>query len=129
MKHGNLFQDLPIALSKALIQDLPDVEVPKGQNELHKRRPTENEVDVEVFSQTWSSTALGFEAFLAGQAITKAYTIIVSLANKAIAVYFGQKLAYVVYQPTEEFLNLIRHKDAPSVSKFKANKSNYEIQI
>ena len=61
-----------------------------------ERRPEPRDCEVELFLQTWSSTALGFEG-VGGQAITSAYTVIVfcPLAG-ASAVYFAGRLAYLV---------------------------------
>lgn len=61
------------------------------------RRPREDECEVYVFSQTWSSTALGYGG-VGGQAITQAYTVVVvSEMTGHAAVYFGSgRLAYLV---------------------------------
>lgn len=61
-----------------------------------ERRPDPRDCEVEMFLQTWSSTALGFGG-VGGQAITSAYTVIVHCPNAlASAVYFGGRLAYLV---------------------------------
>jgi hypothetical protein len=101
------------AFYSALIKDLPDVEYyhvspqdcrenkvtpreaqARGLGEYRKRRPRQDELEVCVFSQTWGSTALGFGG-IGGTSMTSAYTTVV-WAGRAVAVYFGGNLAYVV---------------------------------
>ena len=78
-----------------------------------------------VFPQTWSSTALGFDAMggCSGQAITEAYTTVVEmisyknesgtgirgivykeLEDKVYAVFFDGRIAYMCLNPDSEFL-------------------------
>lgn len=59
-------------------------------------------LDIQTFSQAWSSTALGFGGW-GGQAITAANTTVIRLGNGQWHVFFGSKLAYVVENPTKEF--------------------------
>ncbi len=60
-----------------------------------QRRPQATEVSVRMFPQMWSSTALGFDG-VAGQAMTLAYTVVVSASYDLIsAVYFGGRFAYL----------------------------------
>lgn len=60
------------------------------------RRPEPYDCEVVMFPQTWSSTALGFGG-MGGQAITSAYTVVVSCdLVGAAAVYFGGRFAYLV---------------------------------
>ena len=77
-----------------------------------------------VFPQTWSSTALGFDAMggCSGQAITEAYTTVVKmisyknesgtgirgivykeLEDKVYAVFFDGRIAYMCLNPNSEF--------------------------
>lgn len=57
-----------------------------------------------MFVQTWSSTALGFGG-IGGQAITSAYVCVIeSNLVGGYAVYFGGRLAYVINQPNDEFM-------------------------
>lgn len=59
------------------------------------RRPTDDDVDVFVFPQTWGSTALGYGG-MGGAAVTDAYTVVVRDHN-CYCVYFGQgELAYKI---------------------------------
>ena len=68
------------------------------------RQHTSNDIEVyAMFSQTWSSTALGFGG-LGGQAITDAYTIVLrSDLLGEYCVYFGGSFAYNIKKPNEKF--------------------------
>lgn len=70
--------------------------------------------DVEVFSQTWSTTATGFDTpnTFSGQAITDAYTTVVhERITDAYIVFFDNKPCYKVNDPNETFMNdLERHR-------------------
>lgn len=59
-------------------------------------------LEIEVFSQTWGSTALGFGGW-GGQAMTTANTTVIRLGDGRWHVFFGSKLAYVVENPAKEF--------------------------
>ena len=59
-----------------------------------------------MFPQTWGSTALGFDGGndFCGQAITQAYTTVFhELNTNTFVVLFNDKLAYMVYNPSEIF--------------------------
>jgi len=57
------------------------------------RRPFSDELEIIMFPQTWGSTALGYGG-MGGQAMTPAYTVVVSYENH-MCVYFGHGcLAY-----------------------------------
>lgn len=67
------------------------------------------EFDVEVFSQYWGSTALGFDTW-GGQSMTKAYTTVVHETNSDFyCVFFGDQIAYIVYNPSEKFLEDLKN--------------------
>ncbi len=68
------------------------------------RQHTSNDIEVyAMFSQTWSSTALGFGG-LGGQAITDAYTIVLrSDLLGEYCVYFGGRFAYNIKKPNDKF--------------------------
>ena len=71
-----------------------------------KAKRSHTDLDIEVhamFSQTWSSTALGFGG-LGGQAMTDAYTIVLrsSLLGE-YCVYFGGRFAYTIKRPNQKF--------------------------
>ncbi len=62
--------------------------------EEYEDRPFRSECEVYSFPQSWSSTALGFGG-IGGQAFTTAQTTVV-IHNENAAVYFGDRLAYVI---------------------------------
>ena len=87
------------------------------------RQHTSNDIEVyAMFSQTWSSTALGFGG-LGGQAITDAYTIVLrsSLLGE-YCVYFGGRFAYNIKKPNEKFFQDVAKLYMAPVGE----KSNYE---
>jgi len=106
-------EPLSEAIGHALHAGLPDVREPetvfdreKGEHVLTgnviSRRPRRDEISVDMFCQSWGSTALGFGG-VGGAAITVAYTIVITTYAGASAVYFGGRFAYRVEKPTVEF--------------------------
>lgn len=79
---------------------------------------------INVFSQTWSSTALGFGG-IGGQAITSAYTTIIENVDLGyVAVFFGERMAYVIKHPNVKFVEDIKKRNMCSVGKhYKYEKS------
>ena len=87
---------------------------------------------MDVFKQTWGSTALGFGG-IGGSAMTDAYTTVVtvylsyrgSTTTNTIeknpefhAVYFDGRLAYFIDdEPTKEFFNDLKDRNMVSVDK------------
>ncbi len=81
-------------------------------------------VDVEMFNQTWGSTACGWEepGMIAGQAFTSEYTTVIKVdislkksSNSMVfyGVCFGNKVAYLVNNANERFLDdLAKHRIA-----------------
>ena len=85
---------------------------------------------VEVFPQTWASTALGFPG-VGGSAMTRAYTTVISmiLTNRSSittntiesspeyhGVYFDGRFAYLIIgQPTEKFFEDLKERNMASV--------------
>jgi hypothetical protein len=60
------------------------------------RRPEPSECSVPLmFTEVWSSTALGFGG-LGGAAMTPAYTVIVQGPRRDLAVYWGGRFAYLI---------------------------------
>lgn len=112
---------LAYALVNALRDDLPQIEHREidysrpadanGRRPTHSvwRRPQEHEVDVFMFPQAWPDTTLGFGG-IGGQAITKAYTIVVMCDNSA-AVYFAGRLAYIIPSVNRRFLQDLRDQN------------------
>lgn len=79
---------------------------------------------INVFSQTWGSTALGF-GDIGGQAITTAYTTIIENVDLGyVAVFFGEHMAYIIKHPNEKFVEDVKKRNMCSVS----NCSKYENQ-
>lgn len=107
MRTGSPFETLHISLARAVEKDLSEIEYnrkdwmeskKRGVDifQKEKRRPTLYDVDVDMFSQTWSDTSLGFGG-MAGQAFTQAYTVVVSCFETGeYAVYHGGQLAYII---------------------------------
>lgn len=76
--------------------------------------------DAYVFPQTWGSTALGFDGEIGGQAMTKAYTTVFYCNNtKEYYVFFEERFAYRVENPTPAFLQDLDDRHMSSVSKAK----------
>ena len=85
--------------------------------------------NVEMFQQTWPSTALGFPG-CGGDAMTTAFTTVVHVShngaigvssidgtevkvNEYYVVFFDGRCAYTIFQPTERFhSDLIKHQMA-----------------
>lgn len=70
--------------------------------------------NVEVFSQTWSNTATGFDEpnTVSGQAITDAYTTVVhERITDTYVVFFDNEPCYKVNDPNDAFMNdLEKHR-------------------
>lgn len=66
-------------------------------------------LDIETFSQTWGSTALGFGG-VGGDALTTASTTVIRIPNDRYVVFFGSELAYVVENPTKEFFEDLQNR-------------------
>lgn len=104
---------------------MPDLDAIKTNfcNEVVKECPNIKEEDylefkfAAIFPQVWSDTSLGFdseERTIAGQAITTEYTIIPKLFGQNVVfygVYFGERLAYILRNPNENFMNDIMEQD------------------
>lgn len=68
-----------------------------------------------VFPEIWGSTALGFDGF-GGSAMTKAYTTVIKEETKNIAgVFFGERLAYLIYNPNDVFYEDLYSRNMSSV--------------
>ena len=73
--------------------------------------------DIQMFSQVWGSTALGFGGF-GGQAMTKAYTTIIKEENTNLyGVFFGDRMAYVIENPTKEFFEDIQEHNMKAMDE------------
>lgn len=86
----------------------------------------------DVFLQTWPNTATGFDkpGTVSGQAFTEAYTTVMKMtwyvrnedgkyhineSDPIYAVFFGNRPAYVVFRPTEQFFKDLNRKNMASV--------------
>lgn len=94
-------QTLTEALGAALHRDLSKIKYQRWTASMKKegvspenapwewRSPRQDDVDVVLFSETWSSTALGYGG-MGGAAMTPAYTVIVICrATQEACVYWG----------------------------------------
>ncbi len=86
MRAGTIWDAVCTAVPAALHRDLPPWP--------NDTRPVEAGVEVFVFPETWSSSALGGGA--GGQTITTAYTVIVADAMTDAAVVYGGRAPFVV---------------------------------
>lgn len=82
-----------------------------------KEKYHDAELIVEVFPQTWGSTALGFGG-IGGQAMTTAYTTVFIdwLKNVAI-IFFDSRLAYLVEDWNDKFLEDLKNRELLSVER------------
>lgn len=120
--------DAPTTLSRCiascLAKDAPDVMRPalkkgmawgdrkpgEGMVEFRERaceptptRPDESDIQVlAMFAETWGSTALGFGG-AGGQAMTSAYTVVLSVEDRHYCVYWGGRHAYTIDSSREGF--------------------------
>ena len=69
---------------------------------LISRRPYPEHCRIDMFEQSWGSTALGFGG-IGGASITSAYTVIVTGPNGDACVYFAGRLAYHIKRPNQKF--------------------------
>ena len=79
------------------------------------RRPTDRDVEVYSFTQTWDSTALGFGG-IGGQAMTTAQTTIVT-DFQTYCVYFGGRLAYKIENPNTKLIEDIMQHNLVAVGQ------------
>lgn len=72
-----------------------------------------HDLNVDVFPQTWSNTATGFDEpnTVSGQAITDAYTTVVhERITDTYVVFFNNKPCYKVNNPNECFMNDLKNR-------------------
>jgi hypothetical protein len=110
MQLGTPLDAISDAIGAAAFRDMPDIEYESrdySQKDKfaafgdlpivkRKRRPMPYELEVDVFAQSWGSTALGYGG-MGGSAVTPAYTVIVCYRS-ICCVYFGSggQLAYAI---------------------------------
>lgn len=84
-------------------------------------------LNVDIFPQTWGSTALGFGG-VGGQAITTAYTTVFHETYHDIhAVFFSNQLAYIVKKSNEAFNADLLTRNMADVRKAVAKYEIYSI--
>lgn len=75
------------------------------------------EFEFYMFPQIWGSTSLGFGG-IGGQAMTSAYTtVIVDDYYGWCGVFFGEILAYTVFNPNQMFYEDLHNRQMESVSR------------
>lgn len=130
----NAVGNLHSCLAHAMYEGFPKIEyedrdwehfskTKENKRIIKTRRHTERDIEVyAMFSQTWSSTALGFGG-LGGQAITSAYTIVLRSDHTGhFCVYFGGRFAYSIKKCNEKFIEDVMNRQMCEVK----NKSQYE---
>lgn len=118
----NHIRDLASAIFSACHTNLTSIEyegfVPHAQRakgikgEKLNRRPTEHDIEVCQFEQTWGSTALGHGG-IGGTSTTTAPTTVVICRNEA-CVYFGGQFAYKVSARCQQLREDIRKQHVAS---------------
>jgi hypothetical protein len=138
MFSNNPINDLHHALAHAQYQGFPEFEYEDRDWE-HYRKTKEDKIIVKsrkhsphditvfaMFTQTWSSTALGFGG-LGGAAITSAYVVVLdSHQGKGFCVYFGGRFAYHIQKPNDNFFGDVINRGMADVKN--ANK-RYETDL
>lgn len=137
MKNDNPIGTLHAALAHAQYHALSDISYQdRDWDHFHKtkedrrisktRRPGPYDMEVfAMFSQTWSSTALGFGG-IGGQAISTNYVIIIE-CNDEYAVYFGDRHAYTITRPNNTFFQDAQSRrmaDVRDGHHYKGNKND-----
>ena len=83
-----------------------------------RRKRCQMDIKVDVFPQTWATTALGFdmEDGFAGQAFTEAYTSVFhEVFTDTYVVFFGDRAAYKVTDANDNFKNDLAERNLASV--------------
>lgn len=109
MRAGNPIETLAFAVTSACVKDLMDVEYKyvdprdRTHEETRTRRPRTEELrKVELFQQTFGSTALGFGG-MGCASITTADVAVVKGPMGDVCVYFSNRFAYRINSPNEQF--------------------------
>jgi hypothetical protein len=108
MRYGHPSQDLLESLADAMI---------RLHNAGVKGIQSSTELEVDMFSQMWGSTSLGFGG-IGGQAMTSAYTVLVWAPNRdSVFVYFAGRFAYEVKNYSDYFRECYAARRMPEVGK------------
>lgn len=107
-----------LALSKDTIFDQ------RMKDKKEKLKHIYPEFEVEVFPQMWGSTCTGIDIdkfnnpVMAGSAMTKEYTTVVhEIVTDMYIVFFGDRPAYIVYDPKEVFYEDLKNRNMASKSE------------
>lgn len=138
MKYGDPLNAMAKALYSALNNDLPDIEYiyrepphrdKASKEEMRKRRPNQDYVNVIQFPQEWSSTALGFGG-VGGAAMCSADTTIIESEDACVAVYFAGRFAYRIKRPNQKFWEDVGVQQLVSVAQHaKYERKDHDKQI
>jgi hypothetical protein len=105
MRYGNVSEDL-----KKVIEDST-----KRFKENDSTFGPLDEVEIEIWMQTWGSTALGFGG-IGGQCITSAYTFLAwDKYRQNCLVYFAGRFAYQVKNVNDAFRKAYTERRMPSI--------------
>lgn len=78
---------------------------------------SDKDIDFVQFTQTWDSTALGFD-WAGGDTMIKSITTVVFIGNRA-DVWFGNTFAYKVSFPNDKFYDDLKMRRMKSVADSK----------
>lgn len=107
--------DLGTALNEIIADAMPRLTPLIAQDWGHGEawRLSREEVEVGLWVQSWSDTSCGFGG-MAGQALSSAYTVLVSQTGDApFVVYHNFRFAYAVLRPTSEFYRKLERRQLP----------------
>lgn len=68
----------------------------------------EHRVNVNCFTQQWSDTSCGHGG-MAGQAVTEAYTVVLTHNDISYSVFIGGRFAYLIEYADENFREDLKH--------------------
>lgn len=95
----------------------------KGNKYTHSHVHPDPEFLVTVFPQVWGSTCTAFDVCpdgsptIGGAAMTTAYTTVIREPNtEYYGIYIGNRLCYVVDNPTNEFYEDLKNQNMASLS-------------
>lgn len=79
--------------------------------------------EVMCFKQTWGNTSCGFDepvGSLSGQAMTDEYTtVVIEHKTDTYVIFFGERPAYKVNDPSDKFVEDLNSRELASVSRAK----------
>ena len=119
--------NLELLLYKAQQILAHDEEFVAALNEKKKERGHVSvDFDIEVFSQVWGSTCIGFDVCedgspaMGGSAMTKEYTTVIhERVTDCYCVFFGDRACYKVTNANDDFYEDLANRQMVSLSKAK----------